>query len=77
MLVFSWWRCAREDMRGVSGPGFMFCCWANVEWMVANLRCNLSTYKPLMQLYRKSDAIPSLCGHRGIAETTKTAKDMP
>lgn len=30
-------------MRGVSGPGLLFCCCAKVEWMVANLRCSLST----------------------------------
>lgn len=38
LLAFSACRCASEDMRGVSGPGLLFCCCAKVEWIVANLR---------------------------------------
>lgn len=44
LLLFSALSCATEDMRGVSGPGFTFCCCASVECIVANFRCNLSTY---------------------------------
>ena len=54
LLLFSALSCATEDMRGVSGPGFTFCCYASVECIVANFRCNLSTYAEGMHLQANS-----------------------